>query len=115
MRLYLAGAVRSVGVGPRRSVHHQSIFCEGASAHRTTLSPRGTAILARAEQGYEVDEIANDIGMSRQNVERCMRFKDQMRSAPTAKSGRALSSRRTRPRTPGRLYRHCKSPHLENS
>jgi predicted transcriptional regulator len=28
-----------------------------------------TGILARAEQGYEVDQIANDIGMSRQNVE----------------------------------------------
>jgi hypothetical protein len=26
---------------------------------------RGTGILARAVQGYEVDQIANDIGMSR--------------------------------------------------
>jgi hypothetical protein len=32
-------------------------------------SPVATGILARAEQGYEVDQIANDIGMSRQNVE----------------------------------------------
>jgi integrase len=40
---------------------------------------RGTGILARAEQGYEVDQIANDIGMSRQNVEHYMRFRDQMR------------------------------------
>jgi hypothetical protein len=36
---------------------------------------------ARAEQGYEVDQIANDIGMSRQNVEHYMRFKDQMKVA----------------------------------
>ena len=40
---------------------------------------RGTGILARAEQGYEVDQIANDIGMSRQNVEHYMRFRDQMK------------------------------------
>jgi predicted transcriptional regulator len=36
-------------------------------------------ILARGELGYEVDQIANDIGMSRQNVEHYMRFKDQMK------------------------------------
>ena len=40
---------------------------------------RYTGILARAEQGYEVDQIANDIGMSRQNVEHYMRFRDQMK------------------------------------
>jgi hypothetical protein len=40
---------------------------------------RGTGILARAEQGYEVDQIANDIGMSRQNVDHYMRFGDQMK------------------------------------
>ena len=40
---------------------------------------RGTGILARAEQGYEVDQIANDIGMSRQNVVHYMRFRDQMK------------------------------------
>ena len=40
---------------------------------------RGTGILARAEQSYEVDQIANDIGMSRQNVEYYMRFRDQMK------------------------------------
>jgi len=39
----------------------------------------GTGILAHAEQGYEVDQIANDIGMSRQNVEHYMRFRDQMK------------------------------------
>jgi hypothetical protein len=42
---------------------------------------RGTGILAHAEQSYEVDQIANDIGMSRQNVEHDMRFKDQMKVA----------------------------------
>ena len=40
---------------------------------------RGTGILARSEEGYEVDQIANDIGMSRQNVEHYMRFRDQMK------------------------------------
>jgi predicted transcriptional regulator len=38
-----------------------------------------TGILARAEQGYEVDQIANDIGMSRQNVDHYMRLRDQMK------------------------------------
>jgi hypothetical protein len=46
--------------------------------HPTIHGLRGTGILARAEQGYEVDQIANDIGMSRQNVEHYMRFRDQM-------------------------------------
>jgi hypothetical protein len=49
--------------------------------HPTIHGLRGTGILARAEQGYEVDQIANDIGMSRQNVEHYMRFKDQMQVA----------------------------------
>lgn len=47
--------------------------------HPTIHGLRGTGILARAEQGYEVDQIANDIGMSRQNVEHYMRFRDQMK------------------------------------
>jgi predicted transcriptional regulator len=42
---------------------------------------RGTGILARAEQGYETDQIANDIGMSRQNVDHYMRFRDQVKTA----------------------------------
>ncbi|MCW2195133.1 hypothetical protein DXU07_00935 [Bradyrhizobium elkanii] len=49
--------------------------------HPTIHGLRGTGILARAEVGYEVDQIANDIGMSRQNVEHYMRFKDQMKVA----------------------------------
>ena len=31
--------------------------------------------------GHDVDQIANDIGMSRQMVERYMRFRDQMEIA----------------------------------
>jgi len=47
--------------------------------HPTIHGLRGTGILARAEQGYGVDQIANDIGMTRQNVEHYMRFRDQMK------------------------------------
>jgi hypothetical protein len=47
--------------------------------HPTIHGLRGTGILARAAQGYNVDQIANDIGMSRQNVQHYMRFKDQMK------------------------------------
>lgn len=42
---------------------------------------RGAGILIRRAQGYDVDQIANDIGMSRQMVERYMRFRDQMQVA----------------------------------
>ncbi len=49
--------------------------------HPTIHGLRGTGILARAEQGYEVDQIANDIGMSRQNVDHYTRFRDQMKVA----------------------------------
>jgi hypothetical protein len=42
---------------------------------------RGTGILARAEAGYHTDQIANDIDMTRQNVDHYMRFRDQMRVA----------------------------------
>jgi hypothetical protein len=45
---------------------------------------RGTGILLRYSLGYEVDQIANDVGMSRQMVERYMRFRDQMESLPLA-------------------------------
>ena len=39
---------------------------------------RGTGVLLRWAEGYGVDQISNDIGMSRQTVEHYMRFKDQM-------------------------------------
>jgi hypothetical protein len=49
--------------------------------HPTIHGLRGTGILARAEQGYEADQIANNIGMSRQNVDHYMRFRDQVKTA----------------------------------
>lgn len=39
---------------------------------------RGTGFLLRFAQGYDVAQIANDIGASRQTVEHYMRFRDQM-------------------------------------
>jgi integrase len=42
---------------------------------------RGTGILVRYAAGHSVDQIANDIGMSRPRVEQYMRFKDQMEVA----------------------------------
>ena len=42
---------------------------------------RGTGILLRRAAGHDIDQIANDIGMSRQMVERYMRFRDQMEIA----------------------------------
>jgi integrase len=47
---------------------------------------RGTGILARRKQGHDIDQIANDIGMSRQMVETYMRFRDQVE---VAEAGRA--------------------------
>jgi hypothetical protein len=49
-----------------------------SAANPTIHGLRGAGILLRYSLGYEVDQIANDIGMSRQMVERYMRFKDQM-------------------------------------
>jgi len=42
---------------------------------------RGAGILIRRAAGHDVDQIANDVGMSRQMVERYMRFRDQMEIA----------------------------------
>jgi hypothetical protein len=39
---------------------------------------RGTGILLRRSEGFDVDQISNDVGMSRQMVEHYMRFRDQM-------------------------------------
>jgi hypothetical protein len=44
---------------------------------------RGAGILIRRAAGHDIDQIANDIGMSRQMVERYMRFRDQMEVAAT--------------------------------
>jgi hypothetical protein len=46
-----------------------------------TIRPSTGCLLAHAEQSYEVDQITNDIDMSRQTVEHYMRFKDQMKVA----------------------------------
>jgi hypothetical protein len=42
---------------------------------------RGTGVLTRWADGYDTDQISNDIGMSRQMVDHYMRFKDQMGAA----------------------------------
>jgi len=39
---------------------------------------RGTGVLLRWAEGFDTDQISNDIGMSRQMVDHYMRFKDQM-------------------------------------
>jgi hypothetical protein len=39
---------------------------------------RGTGVLLRSAEGFDVDQISNDIGMSRQMVDHYMRFEDQM-------------------------------------
>jgi hypothetical protein len=53
-----------------------------AESHYPTIHGlRGTGILIRRAAGHDVDQIANDIGMSRQMVERYMRFRDQMEIA----------------------------------
>ena len=38
---------------------------------------RGTGVLTRWADGYDADQISNDIGMSRQMVDHYMRFRDQ--------------------------------------
>jgi hypothetical protein len=47
---------------------------------------RGTGILARHAEGFAVEQIANDIGMSRQMVDHYMRFKDQMEIATAGRN-----------------------------
>lgn len=39
---------------------------------------RGTGVLLRWSEGFDGDQISNDIGMSRQMIDHYMRFKDQM-------------------------------------
>ena len=60
----------------------------------TILGLRGTGILARHADGYDVDQIANDIGMSSQMVERYMRFKDQMEIAERGRARLRLVDRK---------------------
>jgi hypothetical protein len=51
------------------------------SGNPTIHGLRGTGILVRRLAGHDIDQIANDIGMSRQMVERYMRFRDQVEVA----------------------------------
>jgi hypothetical protein len=38
----------------------------------------GAGILLRRSKGHDIDQVANDVGMSRQMVVRYMRFRDQV-------------------------------------
>jgi hypothetical protein len=75
---------------------------------------RGTGISARAEQGCDLDHIANDIGMSRQNVDHYMCFRDRMKVGADSQKRFVWRPARTRPRTPARLYERSNSPSLQN-
>ncbi len=55
---------------------------------------RGAGILIRRATGHDVDQIANDIGMSRQMVERYMRFRDQMEIAAAGQARLRVIARR---------------------
>jgi hypothetical protein len=56
----------------------------GRRAHPTIHGLRATGILLRRAVGHEIDQIANDIGMSRQMVQHYMRFRDQMQVGAAA-------------------------------
>jgi hypothetical protein len=74
--------------------------------HPTIHGLRASGILALAEQGYEVEQIANDIGMSRPNVDHYLCSATIRRLAPKAKSNFVSSTKKIRPRTmvfPSRL------------
>jgi hypothetical protein len=45
MPLHVAASVQHVGIGPRRPVRGQSIFCERGRARETTLSPASPRLL----------------------------------------------------------------------
>ena len=55
---------------------------------------RGAGILIRRAAGHDVDQIANDIGMSRQMVERYMRFRDQMEIAAAGQARLRMIAKR---------------------
>jgi hypothetical protein len=56
-------------------------FQDGDLQYPTIHGLRGTGILIRRADGHDIDQISNDIGMSRPMVERYMRFRDQMEVA----------------------------------
>jgi hypothetical protein len=61
---------------------------------------RGSGILLRIAAGYDTDQIANDIGMSRPMVDRYMRFRDQMEIATAGRERLRLVDAGGRPGTP---------------
>jgi hypothetical protein len=63
------------------------------AAYPTIHGLRGTGILPRRAAGHDIDQIANDIGMSRQMVERYMRFRDQMEVAMAGQAKLQLAGR----------------------
>jgi hypothetical protein len=60
---------------------------------------RGSGILLRIAAGYDTDQIANDVGMSRPMVDHYMRFRDQMEVADGGRDRLKLVDGRGRPRT----------------
>jgi hypothetical protein len=76
----LASSIRSIVSSAVTGVTSvATIASPYASAASPVLPSRSAAHLARAEQGYDIDQIANDIGMSTHNVNHYMRFRDQMK------------------------------------
>jgi hypothetical protein len=71
----MEGGVSRTGEALR--VGDRSGRCTGPNDSRVAWD----RISACHADGYDVDQIANDIGMSSQMVERYMRFKDQMEIA----------------------------------
>jgi hypothetical protein len=64
------------------------------ASHPTIHGLRGTGILIRRVDGHDIDQISNDIGMSRQMVERYMRFRDQMHIAAAGQARLRLIGKR---------------------
>jgi hypothetical protein len=64
------------------------------ASYPTIHGLRGAGILVRRAAGHDVDQIANDIGMSRQMVERYMRFRDQMEIAAAGQARLRIVNKR---------------------
>jgi hypothetical protein len=78
----------------------------------TIHGPRGTGVLGRWTKGFNVNQIANDVGMSRQTDEYYMRFKDRRASLSTGGPGSSLSQSGTRPQFLTALYHPLRRPDL---
>jgi hypothetical protein len=66
---------------------------------------RGAGVLAPWEDGYDTDQISNNIGMSRQMVDHYMRFNDQMGIAADGRKRLKLISKRDRRGAAVALYK----------